>query len=585
MLQFALVVALAVVSPPSDDCPDVGAMLVEPRSEMVGAIERFDADRGAILRKYSIDLSAERRERLKALYESWQHALEPIDVARLSRDAQVDWVLLRNRVRRLERQLEIDAAAFEDAAPLLPFADAIVALASTREALPPYAPPKAADDLVAMRAKVAEAERSFVESLDRATPEKPRPSPATCRRGLRMLEELRRELRSWYAFRSGYDPEFTWWIESPYGKADGALDSYARALRERGVGQTPDKPDVIVGTPVGRDALVADLEFEMIPYAPEELIAIGERELAWCEVELKKAAADMGCGDDWKKALEQVKRDFVNPGEQPALIRGLSDEAVAYLREHDLVTVPPLADETWRMEMMSPERQMSTPFFTGGEVISVSFPTAGMAHEQKLMSLRGNNRHFARATVFHELIPGHGLQHFAQERWKSYRGPFSTPFWTEGWALYWEMLLWDMGFPRTPQERIAMLFWRAHRAARIIFSIKYQLGQMSADECVEFIVDRVGHERANAEGEVRRTVSGDYAPLYQVAYMIGGLQFRALHRELVDGGRMTNRQFHDAILHENNIPVELVRAILRGDALTNEFRSAWRFDEELHGAR
>jgi hypothetical protein len=27
-----------------------------------------------------------------------------------------------------------------------------------------------------------------------------------------------------------------------------------------------------------------------------------------------------------------------------------------YVRSRDLVTVPPLADETWRMTMMSPER-------------------------------------------------------------------------------------------------------------------------------------------------------------------------------------------------------------------------------------
>ena len=60
--------------------------------------------------------------------------------------------------------------------------------------------------------------------------------------------------------------------------------------------------------------------------------------------------------------------------------------------------------------MMSPERQLVAPFFLGGETILVSYPTDGMTHEQKLMSLRGNNKHFARATVHHELIPGHHLQ-------------------------------------------------------------------------------------------------------------------------------------------------------------------------------
>ena len=137
--------------------------------------------------------------------------------------------------------------------------------------------------------------------------------------------------------------------------------------------------------------------------------------------------------------------------------------------KNDLVTVPPLARESWRMQMMTPERQLVSPFFLGGETILVSYPTNTMSHEQKLMSMRGNNKHFARATVFHELIPGHHLQGFMTARYKPYRAPFRTPFWGEGWALYWELLLWDRGFPKSPEDRIGMLFWRMHRCARIIF--------------------------------------------------------------------------------------------------------------------
>ena len=57
----------------------------------------------------------------------------------------------------------------------------------------------------------------------------------------------------------------------------------------------------------------------MIPYTPEELIAIAETEYAWCETEMKKASREMGFGDDWKKALEKVKNIYVEPGKQPQL--------------------------------------------------------------------------------------------------------------------------------------------------------------------------------------------------------------------------------------------------------------------------
>jgi uncharacterized protein (DUF885 family) len=315
----------------------------------------------------------------------------------------------------------------------------------------------------------------------------------------------------------------------------------------------------------------------MVPYTPEELIAIANQEFAWCEAEMKKAAWEMGFGDDWRKALEKVKTLHVEPGQQPQLIRELAWEAIDYLQKHDLVTLPPLARETWRMEMMSPQRQLINPFFTGGEVISVSFPTNTMPHDAKLQSMRGNNIHFSRATVHHELIPGHHLQGFMTARYRSYRGLFSTAFWGEGWALYWEMVLYDRGFARTPEDRVGFLFWRMHRCARIIFSLGFHLGKMSPDECIDLLVQRVGHERDNATAEVRRSFTTSYGPLYQAAYMLGGLQIRALRKELVDAGKMTERAFHDAILKEGRIPIEMVRASLIRQPLTRDFSSCWKF--------
>jgi len=88
-------------------------------------------------------------------------------------------------------------------------------------------------------------------------------------------------------------------------------------------------------------------------------------------------------------------------------------------------------------------------------------------------------------------------------------------------ALYWEMLLSDDGFAKTPEQRIGMLFWRMHRQARIIFFLRFHLGEWSPQQCIDFLVDRVGHERANAEADVRRSFNGTYPPLYQLAYMTG----------------------------------------------------------------
>jgi uncharacterized protein (DUF885 family) len=159
-----------------------------------------------------------------------------------------------------------------------------------------------------------------------------------------------------------------------------------------------------------------------------------------------------------------------------------------------------------------------------------------------------------------------------------HRQEFRTPFWMEGWALYWEMRLWDLDFPQSPEDRVGMLFWRSHRAARIIFSLRFHMGTMTPDDAIDLLVNRVGHERANATAEVRRSFNGSYPPLYQIAYMIGGLQFRALRHELVTSGRMTERVFHDAILQGGAMPVELVRARLMGTRLERGWKPSWRFE-------
>jgi uncharacterized protein (DUF885 family) len=391
------------------------------------------------------------------------------------------------------------------------------------------------------------------------------------------VQSLKATLKNWYEFYNAYDPLFTWWMEQPFQSASKALDDYATFITENLVGIKSDDKTTIIGDPIGREALLRELAFEMIPYTPEELIALANKEFDWCETEMKKASSELGYGNDWKKALEYVKTLYVEPGKQPELIRFLAREAEQFVVDNELVTVPPLARESWRMDMMTPKRQLVNPFFTGGEVISVSFPTNTMTHEQKMMSMRGNNIHFSRATVHHELIPGHYLQQFYQERFRSYRQFLGTPFWWEGNSLYFEMLFWDLNFPKSPENKIGMLFWRMHRCARIIFSLSFHQEKMTPQECVDFLVDRVGHERENAAGEVRRSFAGDYSPLYQCAYMLGGLQFRALHKEMVESGKMTNRQFHDAILKENAIPVELIRADLLDQPPAKNFTSSWKF--------
>jgi hypothetical protein len=593
------------------------------KSELRGAIERYSTDHGSLQRSLPPTVSPERDERARSFAKQWLDGLGNLEFDRLSQDGKVDYLLLKNYLAHELRQLDIRGREQTEAASFVTFGQPILDLDRSRRDVKPMDWPKVAGTLAALTKTIGEARRT----LDRDPRGKAQVKKPVANRAVANVESLRSTLRGWYGFYDGYDPLFTWWMAEPYKTADAAIESYAGALRQKlgavtstfgddfgpgpgrrrggGGGGTggggfgggggggggreeapaqAGRPDVtaardreIVGSPIGREALLSELEYEMISYTPEELIDLARTELAWCEDQMKKAAREMGKGDDWKAALEHVKTLYVEPGKQPTLIRDLALEAIDYMDAHDLVTVPELCRDSWRMAMMSPERQLVNPFFTGGSVISVSFPTNSMPHEAKLMSLRGNNIHFSRATVFHEVIPGHHLQGYMASRYKTYRRLFDTPFWMEGWALYWELLLWDKDFARSPENRVGMLFWRMHRCARIIFSLGFHLEKMTPKECIDFLVDKIGHERDNATAEVRRSFTTAYGPLYQAAYLLGGLQLRSLHRELVESGRMTDRQFHDAILKENAIPIDMIRALLAERKLTPDYKPDWKF--------
>jgi hypothetical protein len=543
---------------------------VAAESTLRDLVERYVTDREALARRYPVESSPERFARLSRFYDEWKTRAEAVTFDPLGVEGRIDHVLLRTGIDYQKRLLSREEGFFRETSALLPFAEDTLALNDARLRMETMDAAKAgkALDSLADRIDAARKEREGrVDAIARLT----------AFRAQEQLGALEDALRSWYEFYSGYDPLFTWWCQAPYKEVTRALEDYRKFLREKVLGIGPGEEEPIVGTPIGREALVADLASELVPYTPEELLVLAEREFAWCENELRKAARQMGLGDDTMAAIEKVKNLYVPPGEQPNLIRDLAREAEAYLDQHGLVTVPPLAKEIWRMRMMTPERQKVNPFFTGGEVISVSYPTDTMEHVDKLMSLRGNNIHFARATVFHELIPGHHLQAFMNQRYNAHRRAFRTPFWGEGWALYWEMLLWDRGFQRSPEDRVGMLFWRMHRAARIQFSLGFHLGRMTPEECIELLVERGGHELANAAAEVRRSFNGSYPPLYQLAYMMGGLQFRALHEEMVGSGKMTDREFHDAVLEGGSMPVEMVRVRVRKEVIPRDYTPRWKF--------
>lgn len=523
---------------------------------------------------YIFKNSDEHYNRFKKLYNDWLSRLKAISFNQLNKEAQVDYILLKRNILNDQQVLEQNRKDFLKVQYSVPFRSRIIGLQQSRRRGDNINAQEAAKTLSEVIKEIQAAKLDVIKN--------PIETEELRAVAVRSVEELQRGLKNVNSFYNNYDPEFTWWMKKTYPEADAALGDYAKWLAKQSV-QFPGKAmdnSGIIGNPIGKDELERQLRFEFIPYSPEQLIQIAAKQYDWCLNEMKKASRAMGYGDDWEKALEKVKQNFLPPGKQPQLINELQEFAMHMIDSLGLVTIPDNAREAWRMVMLSPEQMRFASYFLGGSQIMVAYANEEQDYDTKMMIMRSGNYSFARAEVFHELIPGHNLQFYMNKRYRPYRRQFSTPFNSEGWAFYWEMILWDNGYNRTPEEKIGALFWRMTRCARIVFSLNYHLKNWTPQQCIDYLVEKVGLERFVAESEVRRSFTGGYGPLYQLAYMIGALQMYELHKEVVGGKKMTDRQFNDAFLHNGTMPIEMFRALVTDQKLSPDFTTRWRFAEE-----
>lgn len=576
--------------------------------KMPGKVDRYVKDRGVLNRFYDTRISADGAARLDRFTAEWNKRLEAMDFDDLSRRDQVDWVLLRQHLRSQQSAMNAALARTEADAPFLQFVDTVVDLDSKRRARTPVDELGWAEQVGSIKGQI-QASRKALEAHQKAAEKKAEPKPEEAEADpeadpedapeknpaeptveklpkWRLFEiagkakAAEQMLNQWYVHYAQFHPGFDWWLMKPVQDAKRELSEYDKWLREKMAGVKNREEAAPFGEVVGAERLQEQLTYEMIPYTPAELIERAEKEFEWCAAEMLKAAKELGY-ETRREGLEHIKDRFVPAGGQEDYVVKQAEEAIAFCDKHDLLTIPALCRETWRVKMVDEKGQKTLPYAAyGGLNVLVAYATGSMSHEKKVMSMRGNNLHTTRIVTAHEVIPGHHLQTFIAARHKPYRSLHRTPFYVEGWSLYWEMRLWEMDFARGPEDRIGFLFWRMHRCARIIVTLKFHTGTMEPAEMIDFLVDDVGHGREQATAEVRRYIRGGYSPLYQAAYMLGGMQLRSLHRELgvgtADG--MSERDFHDQVLRLGPIPIDMVRASLIPETkLEKEYQPRWKF--------
>jgi len=166
------------------------------------------------------------------------------------------------------------------------------------------------------------------------------------------------------------------------------------------------------------------------------------------------------------------------------------------------------------------------------------------------------------ALTLHEAVPGHhiqiALQQEAEDQPYFRRGADVTAF-IEGWGLYSEYLGEEMGFYRTPYERFGRLSYEMWRACRLVADTGLHWMGWDIEQARACFRDNSALSPLNIETELQRYIGW---PGQATAYKIGEIRLRAIRTraEAALGDRFDVRAFHDALLVDGPLPLDLLDA-------------------------
>ena len=166
-------------------------------------------------------------------------------------------------------------------------------------------------------------------------------------------------------------------------------------------------------------------------------------------------------------------------------------------------------------------------------------------------------------TSVHETYPGHHLQlSFARKHPSKIRRAVDAAIFSEGWALYSEELMSELGYYDDAQ-RLIQLEWTLVRAARILIDVGLHVGDMTFDQAVKVLTDEVHLERGLALSEVKRYTESATQPSAYIAGRQKILELRA-RAKARDGARFSLKAFHESLLSHGSIAPSLVGAEMFG---------------------
>jgi uncharacterized protein (DUF885 family) len=298
----------------------------------------------------------------------------------------------------------------------------------------------------------------------------------------------------------------------------------------------------------------------------DELDAMGKKTVAEINAEMDKVAKRIDPkAKGWPEVAKRVKGK--HPGADEVLDAYKKEVARArkFIVDKDVVDLPPGDDldvidtPPFMRSTVTAAYDAPPPFdpnvSKGFFFVTPIDKTLPKGKQEEM--LRENDWADVVDTTVHEAYPGHHLQlSFARRNPSLIRKALDAAIFSEGWALYSEELMAELGY-YDDEQRLIQLEWALVRAARIVLDVGLHVKDMTFDQAVKMLTDEVHLERTLALSEVKRYTLNPTQPL---AYMVGRQLIFRLRDDVKkrDGAKFSLKKFHADLLSRGTVPPPLL---------------------------
>ena len=303
----------------------------------------------------------------------------------------------------------------------------------------------------------------------------------------------------------------------------------------------------------------------------DETYEWGKEELARVVAEQTAVANEIKPGASVAEAVKHLENDpstkLHGTEALQKWMQKLSDEAIAKLSG----THFEIADPIKKLECMIAPTQHGGIYYTGP---SDDFSRPGRMWWSVPVGVTEFDTWRETTTVYHEGVPGHHLQvaqaTYIRDTLNAWRRLSS---WTsghgEGWALYAERLMQDLGFLSNPADRLGMLDGQRMRAARVVLDIGVHLGKQNLegtgvwdfDYALNFMRSNVNMSPEFVRFEVTRYFGW---PAQAPSYKVGQRIWEQIRDDYAarKGANFDIKEFHKTALNLGGLGLDTLRSAM-----------------------